>query len=72
MLVLTQLSVGAFCTATILRLFFPSGFLRELTPFHSLVALLLGFLAFGASTVHLGRPPRRGAFCWARNLVAEP
>jgi formate dehydrogenase iron-sulfur subunit len=56
MLVLTQLSVGAFCTAMILRLFFPSGFLRELTPFHSLVALLLGFLALGASTMHLGRP----------------
>jgi DMSO reductase anchor subunit len=56
MLVLTQLSVGAFCTATILRLFFPSGFLRELTPFHSLVALLLGFLALSASTMHLGRP----------------
>jgi formate dehydrogenase iron-sulfur subunit len=56
MLVLTQLSVGAFCTATILRLFFPSDLLRELTPFHSLVALLLGFLALGASTMHLGRP----------------
>ena len=56
MLVLTQLSVGAFCTATILRLLFPSGVLRELTPFHSLVALLLGFLALGASTLHLGRP----------------
>jgi formate dehydrogenase iron-sulfur subunit len=56
MLVLTQLSVGAFCTATILRLLFPSGLLRELTPFHSLVALLLGFLALGASTIHLGRP----------------
>ena len=37
MLVLTQLSVGAFCTATILRLFFPSALIRELTPFHSLV-----------------------------------
>jgi Fe-S-cluster-containing dehydrogenase component/formylmethanofuran dehydrogenase subunit D len=56
MLVLTQLSVGAFCTATILRLFFPSGLLRELAPFHSLVVLLLGFLALGASTMHLGRP----------------
>jgi formate dehydrogenase iron-sulfur subunit len=56
MLVLTQLSVGAFCTATILRLLFPSGLLRELTPLHSLVALLLGFLALGASTFHLGRP----------------
>ena len=56
MLVLTQLSVGAFCTATILRLFFPCELLRELTPFHSLVALLLGLLALGASTMHLGRP----------------
>jgi DMSO reductase anchor subunit/ferredoxin len=56
MLVLTQLSVGAFCTGTILRPLFPSGLLRELTPFHSLVALLLGFLALGASTMHLGRP----------------
>jgi formate dehydrogenase iron-sulfur subunit len=56
MLVLTQLSVGAFCTATLLRLFFPSRILRELTPFHSLIALLLGFLALGASTMHLGRP----------------
>jgi len=56
MLVLTQLSAGAFCTATILRLIFPSGLLSELTPFHSLVALLLGFLALGASTMHLGRP----------------
>jgi Fe-S-cluster-containing dehydrogenase component/DMSO reductase anchor subunit len=55
MLVLTQLSVGAFCTATILRLFFPD-LLRELTPFHSLVTLLLGFLALGSSTMHLGRP----------------
>jgi formate dehydrogenase iron-sulfur subunit len=56
MLVLTQLSVGAFCTATILRFFFPEELLRELMPFHSLVALLLGFLALGASTMHLGRP----------------
>jgi formate dehydrogenase iron-sulfur subunit len=55
-LVLTQLSVGAFCTASILRLLFPSGLLRELTPFHSLVALVLGLLALGASTMHLGRP----------------
>jgi DMSO reductase anchor subunit len=56
MLALTQLSVGAFCTAMILRLFFPSGLFRELTPLHSLVALLLGFLGFGASILHLGRP----------------
>jgi formate dehydrogenase iron-sulfur subunit len=56
MLALTQLSVGAFCTAMILRFFFPADLLRKLTPFHSLVALLFGFLAFGASTMHLGRP----------------
>src|SRR6202030_1056840 len=55
-LVLTQLSVGAFCTATVLRLFFSPELLRQLTPFHSLVALLLGLLALGASTMLLGRP----------------
>jgi formate dehydrogenase iron-sulfur subunit len=56
MLVLTQLSVGAFCTAMILRVLFPPELTRVLTPFHSLVAVLLGFIALGASTLHLGRP----------------
>jgi formate dehydrogenase iron-sulfur subunit len=56
MLVLTQLSVGAFSFAIALRLLFPADLMRAVTPFHSLVALLLGLIALGASTMHLGRP----------------
>ncbi|HEX7195097.1 MAG TPA: DmsC/YnfH family molybdoenzyme membrane anchor subunit [Chthoniobacterales bacterium] len=56
MLVLTQLSVGAFSFAIALRLLFPGHLIRAVTPFHSVVALLLGLLALGASTMHLGRP----------------
>src|SRR6516165_3648526 len=56
MLVLTQLSVGGFLFATVLRLLYPTDIVAALTPFHSLVALLLGLLALGASTMHLGRP----------------
>src|SRR5262249_2012981 len=56
MLVLTQLSVGGFLAAIALRLLYPTDLVAPLTPFHSLVALLLGLLALGASTMHLGRP----------------
>lgn len=56
MLVLTQLSVGGFLVAIALRLLYPTDLVAALTPFHSLVALLLGLLALGASTMHLGRP----------------
>jgi formate dehydrogenase iron-sulfur subunit len=56
MLVLTQLSVGGFLSAIMLRLLLPADFMAALTPFHSLVALFLGLLALGASTMHLGRP----------------
>jgi formate dehydrogenase iron-sulfur subunit len=56
MLVLTQLSVGAFSFAIALRLLFPSNLIRAVTPFHSVVALLLGLIALGASTMHLGHP----------------
>ena len=56
MLVLTQLSVGAFCAATLLRMFFPANLIAQLAPFQSLVALALGLLAIGASVLHLGRP----------------
>ena len=56
MLALTQLSVGGFLTAIALRLLFPTDLVAALTPFHSLVALLLGLLALSASTMHLGRP----------------
>jgi Fe-S-cluster-containing dehydrogenase component/DMSO reductase anchor subunit len=56
MLVLTQLSVGGFLAAIALRLLYPTDLVAALTPFHSLVALLLGLLALGAGTMHLGRP----------------
>jgi len=56
MLVLTQLSVGTFCISMILQTLFPAELMRALTPFHSLVAFLLGWLALAASTLHLGRP----------------
>lgn len=56
MLVLTQLSVGAFFVETGLRLVFPRNLMTELTAFHSVVAFALGILALAASTAHLGRP----------------
>jgi Fe-S-cluster-containing dehydrogenase component/DMSO reductase anchor subunit len=56
MLVLTQLSVGAFCVSLTLPLWFSEATLHLLRPFHSLLALALGLLAMVASTAHLGRP----------------
>lgn len=56
MLVLTQLSVGAFCVETVLRATYPQNLMTRLSPFHSLVAFALGLLALSASTFHLGRP----------------
>jgi Fe-S-cluster-containing dehydrogenase component/DMSO reductase anchor subunit len=56
MLVLTQLSVGAFSLGILLRLLFSADLMNAVTPFHSLVALVLGLVALGASTLHLGRP----------------
>jgi Fe-S-cluster-containing dehydrogenase component/DMSO reductase anchor subunit len=56
MLVLTQLSVGAFCVESLLRVLFPSNLMAQLSGLHSLVALAVGLLALGTSTLHLGRP----------------
>jgi Fe-S-cluster-containing dehydrogenase component/DMSO reductase anchor subunit len=56
MLVLTQLSVGAFCVGTLLRALFPANLMMRLSALHSLVALAVGLLALGTSTLHLGRP----------------
>jgi Fe-S-cluster-containing dehydrogenase component/DMSO reductase anchor subunit len=56
MLVLTQLSVGGFVTGIVLRMLVPGHFVAAVTPFHSIFALMLGLLAIGASTMHLGRP----------------
>jgi len=56
MLVLTQLSVGAFCVNQMLPLWLSDATLAVLRPFHSVLALALGGLAMVASTIHLGRP----------------
>ena len=56
MLVLTQLSVGAFCFNQLLPLWLGEASLAVLRPFHGVLALGLGLLAMLASTVHLGRP----------------
>lgn len=56
MLVVTQLSVGAFCIETFLRLNYPQNLMTQLSPFHSFAAFGLGLLALVASTFHLGRP----------------
>lgn len=52
MLVLTQLSVGAFCAEFMLRALADAAFRQS----HAIVALTAGLLALGASVLHLGRP----------------
>ena len=56
MLVLTQLSVGAFLTGYSLQLWLELEVLATLRPMHSLNALIFGLVALAASTLHLGRP----------------
>jgi Fe-S-cluster-containing dehydrogenase component/DMSO reductase anchor subunit len=56
LLVLTQLSVGAFVTDLVLGGFGAQHALGVGRPYQSVVALLLGLLALGASVFHLGRP----------------
>jgi formate dehydrogenase iron-sulfur subunit len=56
MLVLTQLSAGAFWIDFGLHQTGWTNTLSGLRTYHSLVALSLGLLAIGASTLHLGRP----------------
>jgi len=56
MLVLTQLSAGAFWVDFGLHETGWSNALSGVRTYHSLVALALGLLAIGASTLHLGRP----------------
>ena len=54
MTVLTQLSVGAFATIWLLQVFGQ----KERLNIGAFVSLLVGCLALGASTMHLGRPIR--------------
>lgn len=56
LLVLNQLSVGAFCMALLLPLMLPAASWSILAPYHGMFALLLGLLALVSSTSHLGRP----------------
>lgn len=56
MLVLTQLSVGAFTVGLILELCLDQQLLATLLPIHAAAALGFGLLALGASLLHLGRP----------------
>lgn len=56
MLVLTQLSVGAFLTGSILEYFLSTETTSVMTRLSATTAMLFGLLALGASTLHLGRP----------------
>jgi formate dehydrogenase iron-sulfur subunit len=56
MLVLTQLSVGAFCADALGARFLPSTVASPLGSLHALVAMATGLAALGASVFHLGRP----------------
>jgi Fe-S-cluster-containing dehydrogenase component/DMSO reductase anchor subunit len=56
MLVLTQLSVGAFCVDALARQALAPEAARTLESMHSLVAVVMGLVALGASVLHLGRP----------------
>lgn len=56
MLVLTQLSVGAFMSALWLERWLAADIVEGIRPLHSLTALVFGLLALAASTLHLGRP----------------
>jgi len=56
MLVLTQVSVGAFVADLLLRQIVSESFATTIRPFAAVGALLTGMLALGASVLHLGRP----------------
>jgi Fe-S-cluster-containing dehydrogenase component/DMSO reductase anchor subunit len=56
MLVLTQLSVGAFLVAMVLQAFARPELLADVSRVHAASALVFGLLALGASVFHLGRP----------------
>ena len=56
MLVLTQLSVGAFCAQILLGALFPRNLMVQLSAVQALVAMGVGLLALLTSTLHLGRP----------------
>jgi Fe-S-cluster-containing dehydrogenase component/DMSO reductase anchor subunit len=56
MLVLTQLSVGAFAAGLFVEKWLSEPMLHTLRPLHATMALGFGLLALAASLFHLGRP----------------
>jgi formate dehydrogenase iron-sulfur subunit len=56
MLVLTQLSVGAFAVGMLLEWAIAVELTASMQLLHGLTALVFGLVALGASTLHLGRP----------------
>lgn len=56
MLVLTQLSVGAFTVDLVMETFLTPALLTAFRPIHATLALGFGLTALAASTLHLGRP----------------
>ncbi len=69
MTVLTQLSVGTFCTILQLEMFDKAANLGVA----AIVSLLVGALALGASTMHLGRPvfAYRALKMWKRSWLSR-
>lgn len=69
MTVLTQLSVGTFTTIWLLELFGKATHLS----IAAMVSLLIGALALGASTIHLGRPVHayRALKMWKRSWLSR-
>lgn len=56
MLVLTQLSVGAFLAGLVLESALPEGLWQNVVRIHAFSSLFFGLFALIASTCHLGRP----------------
>jgi Fe-S-cluster-containing dehydrogenase component/DMSO reductase anchor subunit len=56
MLVLTQLSAGAFAVAAIARGFLAAGAVAALQPVHAIAAASVGLAGLAAGVCHLGRP----------------
>ncbi len=56
MLVLTQLSVGAFLVGFLLESIIPGDGFADIRPINSVIALAFGLLALTTSVLHLGRP----------------
>jgi formate dehydrogenase iron-sulfur subunit len=73
MLVLTQLSVGAFTVGYVLDARIAPDLQAIFRPLHATNALILGLLALAASTCHLGRPlyAFRGILGWRHSWLSR-